>query len=214
MRSFHGQDKERSFFEGWYFKHQSEQCMLALIPGMNVNESGEKSAFIQIVTDAGTANVPYPYSAFAASTNWLEVRVGSSYFSERGVRIDIQSENIELSGSARYGVPTYLKYDIMGPFGKLPFMECYHGVVSMFHIFKGEFELNGKKLPMESGIGYIEKDWGRSFPKNYLWVQCSYFGGRHVGVMASASCISTTGNTGWRHITGCACCAATRAASS
>jgi len=175
--------------------------MLALIPGMSITEAGEKSAFIQVITDEGTANVPYPYSEFAASTNWLEVRIGNSYFSERGVKIDICGKDIELRGSARYGIPTYLKYDIMGPFGKLPFMECYHGVVSLFHIFKGEFILNGNNLSMEHGVGYIEKDWGKSFPKNYLWVQCNYFGGRRISVMASVADIPILG----KYFRGCIC---------
>ena len=193
MSSFHGEDKKRSFFEGWYFKHQSEQCMLALIPGMNITRDGEKSAFIQIITDEGTANVPYPYTEFAASPNWLEVRVGNSYFSERGVKIDIRSKDIRLRGQARYGIPTYLKYDIMGPFARLPFMECNHGIVSLYHIFRGEFELNGKKLMLDDGIGYIEKDWGRSFPQNYLWMQCNHFGKRRISIVASIAEIPVPG---------------------
>ncbi|QII81181.1 hypothetical protein G7057_00970 [Jeotgalibaca arthritidis] len=26
-----------------------------------------------------------------------------------------------------------------------------------------------------TGKGYIEKDWGRSFPKNYIWIQSNHF---------------------------------------
>ena len=44
-------------------------------------------------------------------------------------------------------------------------MECYHGIVSMDHTVNGLIEINNEKIDFSEGRGYIEKDWGRSFPQ-------------------------------------------------
>jgi len=35
--------------------------------------------------------------------------------------------------------------------------------------------MTGEILDFNGGVGYIEKDYGRSFPKSYLWLQASHF---------------------------------------
>jgi hypothetical protein len=80
---------------------------------------------------------------------------------------------MDLSGDLRYTAPARPRSDIMGPFSFLP-MECRHSVFSMRHGVSGTLRLNGRLLDFEGGTGYIEGDRGRSFPKRYLWTQCSF----------------------------------------
>ena len=54
-------------------------------------------------------------------------------------------------------------------------MECRHGIISMRHTLFGEVVLNGKTIDFSGGLGYIEMDAGRSFPKSYIWVQSNDF---------------------------------------
>jgi tocopherol cyclase len=54
---------------------------------------------------------------------------------------------------------------IMGPFGYIPTLECYHGVVSIHHKTNGtiDFTLSDGSLHSSinaKGSGYIEKDHG------------------------------------------------------
>jgi hypothetical protein len=63
----------------------------------------------------------------------------------------------------------------MGFFSYLPFMECNHGVLSMNHSLKGSISVDGSVIDFSGGTGYIEKDWGRSFPKSYTWMQSNHF---------------------------------------
>ena len=63
----------------------------------------------------------------------------------------------------------------MGPFAYIPKMECYHGVTSMNHYLDGSLEINGRIVAFSNGKGYIEKDWGTKFPKNYVWLQSNHF---------------------------------------
>ena len=77
----------------------------------------------------------------------------------------------------RFGAFTPIKYDIMGPFRFVPFMECRHSVLSMYHTVDGVIEINGEKFVFDGDVGYIEGDRGHSFPKNYAWTQCFFDGG-------------------------------------
>ena len=52
---YHGWGKKRKFFEGWYYKVVSgdEQHAYAFIPGVAMDENGNKQAFIQILAKVG-----------------------------------------------------------------------------------------------------------------------------------------------------------------
>ena len=47
----------------------------------------------------------------------------------------------------------------MGWYYKVPFMECYHEVVSLNHDLIGEIKVNNRIFSFDNGKGYIEKDW-------------------------------------------------------
>ena len=57
-------------------------------------------------------------------------------------------------------------------FSYLP-MQCKHRIISMCHTLYGILKINGEAVSFENGIGYIESDRGTSFPKSYIWTQCS-----------------------------------------
>lgn len=63
----------------------------------------------------------------------------------------------------------------MGPFAYMPAMECYHGIVSMTHAIEGSLTVLRRPLDFTGGKGYIEKDYGKSFPSSYVWVQANHF---------------------------------------
>ena len=54
-------------------------------------------------------------------------------------------------------------------------MECNHAIFSMKSSISGLIKINGRKINFNNGIGYIEKDWGSSFPKSYIWCQGNNF---------------------------------------
>lgn len=71
---------------------------------------------------------------------------------------------------------TFLNPNIMGYFNYIPNLECNHEVVSMNHSLNGEIIINGESIDFNHGKGYIEKDWGRSFPEKYIWIQSNHCG--------------------------------------
>ncbi|MDD4690121.1 MAG: tocopherol cyclase family protein [Eubacteriales bacterium] len=142
------------YFEGYYYKHQKGDNVLSLIVGKSNTEE-----FIQIITNDFSCNVPF---------------IGNNKFSSMGVKLDIQTDKVTLTGEIAYEKLTPIKYDIMGPFKYFP-MECRHGVISMYHKLSGRVILNGIEIDFTDGIGYIEKDSGTSFPSSYVWVQANDF---------------------------------------
>ncbi|KAJ3311627.1 hypothetical protein HDV04_003891 [Boothiomyces sp. JEL0838] len=67
---------------------------------------------------------------------------------------------------------------VMGPFGYLPLLECYHGIVSLHHTLNGKVDFihNGETDGVIlDGEGYIEKDHGFNFPKSWIWVHTNCF---------------------------------------
>lgn len=181
------------YFEGWYYKHQKGDAVLALIPGR-----ANGGAFIQVIAGERAYNIPYELREYQKS-GFAEVQIGNSCFLRSGVELNIHAEQLSLTGSLRYRNLTPIAYDIMGPFRYLP-MECRHSVVSMDHDVEGELMLNGKAIDFTGGRGYIEGDRGRSFPGRYVWVQCNCFD-EPCSVMVSVARIPFAGMRFW----GCIC---------
>ena len=73
----------------------------------------------------------------------------------------------------------------MGPFSYVPFMECNHAILSMENNIQGVLEINNDKMDFNNSIGYIEKDWWYSFPKNYIWCQGNNFKKTNADFMLS-----------------------------
>ena len=73
----------------------------------------------------------------------------------------------------------------MGPFSFISFMECNHAIISMKSNIEGTITLNDEVFTFQDDIGYIEKDWGCSFPKSYIWCQGNNFLDNNASFMVS-----------------------------
>lgn len=165
----------REYFYGRYFKMQTDENTLAFIPSYSKSKNGS-SASVQIITADGAWNAEYPVNAFSESKK-DGIRVANSVFSDKGVTVDIDKPGLRIKADITFGKPLSLKYDIMGPFCLVPFMECRHSVYSMRHTVNGRVVINGKTLSFDGGTGYTEGDRGYSFPRVYAWTQTFFEGG-------------------------------------
>lgn len=161
----------RDYFCGWYFKCQSDKQTLAVIPAIH-KTGNRKSCSIQLITDAKSWNIPFPYSDFRKDGSGIEI--GKNRFGKQGIDLDLHAPALSAAGSLRFGPFTPIKYDIMGPFRYVPFMECRHSVFSMKHSVTGQLDVNGIPYVFQNAAGYLEGDRGRSFPKEYAWTQCTF----------------------------------------
>ena len=197
---YQGWGKTSRYFEGWYFKlvnHDGSEA-LAIIPGIAIDEQGNKQAFIQVL-DGKRKSARYhkfPFEDFNAEKNAFQVSIGKNYFSSNSIKLDIEQLRGELRFSNKVPWPKSLwSPGIMGPYSFVPFMECYHGIVSMNHEIAGQLELNGKSIDFNRGKGYIEKDWGTSFPSSYIWLQTNHFSEENISLKCSVAKIPWLGNS-------------------
>lgn len=198
---FQGWGKKRSYFEGWYFKliDPSGTKSIAIIPGIAWDQSGQGHSFIQFL-DGKNKKAQYhrfPHENFKASVDQFEATIQKNTFSENHLKIDLEncSGQIRFSGNVPWPKPFYSP-GIMGPFAFVPFMECYHGIVSMDHTLEGELLIDRtERINFTGGRGYIEKDWGRSFPSAYMWMQCNHFSEPGISLKCSVAKIPWMGSS-------------------
>ena len=187
---FQGDIKKKVYFEGWYYKQvtRDESELISFIPGISLNET-DKHCFVQYISVTKDHNrLPviktdyfrYPIDQFISRDEPFQIQIGQNVFSENKVTIHLNKEGSRIKGSfslrnMRPIETSWLNPTIMGPFSYFPQMECYHGVISMHHSINGYVKINNRVIDFSDGKGYLEKDWGTSFPKQYIWLQSNNF---------------------------------------
>lgn len=193
---YQGGRVSKRYFEGWYFKHvdAAESRIVSVIPGVSYSVDGtSKHAFVQVVPSSGEEPHYYSFPAeefVTVSGAPFCVRIGPNAFGPGGMTLDLQDGDHRVSGEVRYGPWSpwpvkALSPGIMGPFRFVPGMETYHGVLSMDHAVSGSLTVDGDRLGLDGGRGYVEKDWGRSFPSSWIWAQANTFDREGTSFMLS-----------------------------
>lgn len=173
---YQGWGRLRRYFEGWYFKvvDPKNHLAYALIPGVSMDAEGQKHAFIQVLNgvEAKSSYHRFPFSDFAADRNKFAVSIGENSFSTTGCTARLPGLSIAIRHQDVQPWPSRpLAPGVMGWYGFVPGMQCYHGLVSLHHRINGQ--INGLELS-DVAVGYIEKDWGSSFPNAWIWAQTNH----------------------------------------
>jgi len=163
-----------NYFEGYYVKCGGIDGSVAFIFGKQVSGQ-EKSSFIQIITEEDSYFTGFDYADFFKSKRGFNIKINDNHADKSGMVININQPGLRASGEVKFGSFGKIKYDAMGPFKILPFMECRHSVISMRHTLSGMITINNKIYNFYGGLGYIEGDRGKSFPKKYFWTQSNSF---------------------------------------
>ena len=184
--AFQGNLKKNYYYEGWYNKiiDKNQDFIYAFIPTIAINKKTNNShAFIQIL-DGKTGNTNYVKYELAQFENLAlddyNIRIGNNFFSSKGFKLNINQDQAKIKGFVEYIKPvlwpkTFFQPGIMGILTYFPFLETYHSILSMNHNLKGSIDFNGEIINFNGGKGYLEKDWGTSFPKAYIWAQTNHF---------------------------------------
>ncbi len=204
---YKGRKKKRKYFEGWYFKQISSDFKnsISIIPGITKSASSSH-AFIQTIiginTHSGAKHETHYHQFliedFKYTDSPFSLKIGQNTFACDGISLNLSNNKYSVEGKVSFSKFTKIKTNIlfpniMGYYAYFPFMECNHGIISMGHNLKGSLNLNGGLIDFNHGKGYIEKDWGTSFPKEYVWLQCNTFKGSDASVMCSIANIPFMG---------------------
>ncbi len=172
----------KDYFFGRYFKCSSKDGTIAIIHAFH-KTNGVTTSSIQLISDEGAWSFPFDYKDY--SSDGFNVTIKNNSFRKDGISFDLEGDNIKAYGNITFSDFNPIKGDIMGPFKYVPFMECRHSVYSVYHKINGSVTINDKTYNMDDGIGYIEGDRGRSFPKVYSWTQTSFLNGSLMLSVAS-----------------------------
>lgn len=192
---YQGHKWMKGYFEGWYYKiaDRNERFIGAIIPGVSFDKKGSNShCFVQFLENSGSLGHYYVYDIeeFSYSPGHPEIRIGDSVFSLDKIEVNINDESSTIEGTLLFRdlkqwPVTMFSPGAMGWYAFVPLMECYHGVLSFDHLIEGQLDINGKALDLSGGKGYIEKDWGRSFPSYHIWMQTNHFKKPGTSLMVS-----------------------------
>lgn len=203
---FQGNTKKKKYFEGWYFKMVAAdgENILSVIPGISFSEDGKNNhAFIQVI-DGKTAQTYYYNFAiedFQFSKKEFDIKIGNNYFSKERIILDLKNDSASFKGEVTMVNQTELtngknkKIGIMGWYRFVPFLQCYHGVVSLTHNLQGQIKSAEKEYNFNNGLGYIEKDWGKSMPSAWIWIQSNNFASEKTSFMLSLANVPWLGNS-------------------
>ena len=202
---FHGRNKKKDFFEGWYFKivDLSEESAYAVIPGISITRDPLKSHAFIMFLDARAQKMSYfryPLAELKASSKKFELTIGESSFNINEMRLNLEQEGnrifARVSFKDTYPWPVKLfSPGVMGWYAFVLGMECYHGILSMDHAIDGFIEADGIRIDLRGGRGYIEKDWGSSMPSSWIWMQTNHFDLTGVSLSGSIAKIPWFGNS-------------------
>lgn len=194
-----GSLKKRNFFEGWYYKQvQLEQDKtISFIFGYSTGKQDPHS-FIQVIQSnpLNTAYFKFPLESFTIDGE--SYAIGKNRFKMDEIKLHLSQPDLVIEGLLRFSEQAFLSStlyqpNIMGPFAYIPNMECNHGVISMNHKVDGTLIINHESFHFKQERGYLEKDWGTSFPKRYIWIQGNHFKELQGSFMASLADIPFMG---------------------
>jgi len=197
---FQGWGKTKKYFEGWYYKvvNADETKAFAFIPGIAMDENGHQQAFIQVLDgNKRTAEYhKYEISEFHSKSGVFEIQIAENFFSANSLHLNLPSVLGDLKFKNQIPWPnSWYSPGIMGPFSFVPLMECYHGILSMDHVIEGQLTILGETIDFTDGRGYMEKDWGHSFPNAYFWMQTNHFSTSGISLKASVAKIPWLGSS-------------------
>lgn len=198
---FQGNLERKQYFEGWYLKHVSADLehVWAFIPGVSL---ADNTAFIQAIDGitGETTEFLYPLEEFRWNDQSFSISIADNVFCNTYSRINLKNEKMSISGELKYS--NMVKYPrsltspgIMGWYSFVPLMECYHAVVSVNHDLQGSIKVNKTTVDFKGGKGYIEKDWGKSFPEAWIWTHCNHFADQDTSLMLSIARVPWLGQS-------------------
>lgn len=201
---YHGHPRKSPFFEGWYYKLTDKKgttSIAAIAAIFTDNHNRQSHASVQFLDNKNhkTLMQRYALTEVYMHKDRFDLSIGNNRFTLNDIKLDLHNQTHKVQGKCVFGDlrPWPVKWfspGAMGWYAFVPFMQCYHAVLSFDHNIVGEFYLNQQRMLFDQGKGYMEKDWGTGFPRAYIWMQCNHFSRPRTSFMLSVAHIPWLGN--------------------
>ena len=184
--------KKRNCFEGWYYREQSKDLTIAFIPALHYDEEGHMTGSLQVVLPEKSWSISYDHPVNMNLKDSLFVVLGKNVFTEACIHLDIDEPGLYIKGDIYFDRDYGTKFHVMGPL-RLPLISlaasrllpCGHHIWAMEQVLSGELEIRafgcgsvmagGRTVDFKGGKGYLECDYGKTFPTSYFWSHCNWF---------------------------------------
>jgi tocopherol cyclase len=168
---FRGHFDRSNFFEGWFHKIYSErhQASFVIIYGYTTGDSDDRFGFMQIHVPKQEPTILYfKREEVNCDRKKHEVRLGSNVFSLNEIHVHTEELTINLKFSGNNPLKTIK--NSMGYHYFIPNLPCYHAVCNASHMVTGEVCAKSGRYFLQDETAYLEKNWGTSFPNQYVWL--------------------------------------------
>lgn len=146
----------------------------------------DRHSFIMVAHNNKSHFYRFSNEILSSSTDKFEITINNekNRFSNDQLIIDLYPKegddanesfqmNLKLSSHVIPPDLSWIAPGTMGPYSWVPTMQCYHHVLSMKYDIHGTIRINQSETQTVSGVGYLEKDWGSSFPSTWIWGQAN-----------------------------------------
>ncbi len=200
---YHGRLKKGNYFEGWYYKIADKNMdnVIGIIPGVIKNKDIEKSeSFIQFLCNKGHISeyFKYRYDDFSFVNGKFDISILNNKFRGSNIYLDIKNSTNAIKGLLEFENITkwsnnFINPSSMGGYNYLIFLNCFTQVCALEGFVFGSLNINGREVDYSGGRVYIEKNWGKAFPKKWIWVQSNHFDSENTNITCSIGIIEIFG---------------------
>jgi hypothetical protein len=193
--------RKKKYFEGWFQKIYSHEHHVSfiLIYGMATGHSADKKGFIQLhIPNQEHTIYTFNESDVAFSSHEHRVEFGENVFSEN--RIYLHAADVQLDLDITNLQPKNIRRNTMGGYYFIPNLPCYHAVVNEVQEVSGEIHFNRGSYTIRGAKGYLEKNWGTSFPEEYLWMHAFDSHNSSNQLLFSLANVKWMGRTYTKHV--------------
>ena len=196
-----GNLERNKFFEGWFQKIYSKEqkASIVIIYGYATQNTQDKFGFIQILFPNQVNEIIYfNRNAFSCDPHQHIVRMGENVLTTEIINIKTNDFTIHLKLKNNQVSKTFK--NSMGYSYFLPNLPCYHAVLNTGHRVSGEIKQKNERFIIENEPGYLEKNWGTSFPETYYWLHAVDPNDPAVSLLFSRAEIEWIGRKFIRHV--------------
>ncbi|HRE58805.1 MAG TPA: tocopherol cyclase family protein [Candidatus Kapabacteria bacterium] len=159
------------YFEGWFQKIYSKEynASILIIYGYATRNTEDRFGFIQILLPQKAPEIIYfNRNEIACDSDGHIVQMGENLLTTEIILINTNDINVHLKLINNKVTRTFK--NSMGYHYFVPNLPCYHSVLNTAHQVSGEIQQKDVRYILNNEMGYLEKNWGTSFPKSYIWL--------------------------------------------
>jgi hypothetical protein len=196
-----GNLERNTYFEGWFQKIYSKEhnSSFVIIYGYATSNTEDTFGFIQILFPNKTTEIIcFNRNEFSCDPNRHIVRMGENLLTTEIIQINTKEVKIHLKLMNNHVSKTFK--NSMGYNYFLPALPCYHAVLNTGHLVSGEIKQKNERFIIKNELGYLEKNWGTSFPETYYWLHAVDPNDPQVSILFSRAEIDWIGKKFIRHL--------------